>query len=96
MTTTTPTKLELLSALLRALEAREAWDDAARKERSARALTEATCLDAIRRGENTWERLHAWFPESEWSRLLPVTSALQRAELCHRDEWLTFRVGARR
>ena len=61
--------------------------------RNARVPRDKRVLAAIRHGENTWERLHAYFPEIFWSMLGSTLTDLQRTEKIHRDHWGTFRLG---
>jgi hypothetical protein len=89
-------KLEVLVALLSVLERQDADRARAVAERGARVATDEEVLAAIGAGEDTWERLHAFFPESQLGDLGRVLDRLQRSERAHRDERLRFRVGARR
>lgn len=91
-----PTKREVLGKLLDVLEAQEAETRRLIAERNAREATDESVLNAIRRGEHTWKRLHAFFPERQWKALGEALSRLQRSERVHRDEWLDFRLGPRK
>jgi hypothetical protein len=86
----------VLSALLRVLDAKEVHERGAREEREARAASAPNVETAIRHGENTWERLHAHFPESQWPELGRELERGQREERFHRPSNLTFQLGARK
>ena len=58
--------LEVLGALLRVLEAQAAEERAAHATKEARAASDDSVLAAVAAGENTWQRLHAFFPVGEW------------------------------
>ena len=88
-----PTKLETLSALGRVLDTRAAHERDAREEREARVASTSGVERAIRQGENTWERLHAYFPESQWSALGRELEKGQREERFHRPSSLRFQLG---
>jgi hypothetical protein len=91
-----PTKVETLGALVRVLD-RQAKDARERvAERGARAATDDNVLAAVGHGENTWERLHDYFPESQWKGMAQSLERLQRGEALHRDAQLTFRLGGRK
>ena len=90
-----PTKLEVLDKLLHVLHLQRVEARRAAAEREARAATDEHVLAAIRGGENTWERLHAHFPEHAWKTLRQTLERLQRQEEIHRNEHLDFRLGPR-
>jgi hypothetical protein len=89
-------KVELLNTLVRVLDRQASQDTRKRALRSARLPREKRVLVAIKRGENTWERLHAYFPETYWTMLVHSLELLQRQEKIHRDNWGTFRIGPRK
>lgn len=91
---TAPKPLEILSCLLRVLENQAAEAREAIAIREARIVTADSVLAAIRQCENTWNRLHAWFPESQWKALTAELDRLQRAEQIYRDSHLDFRLGS--
>jgi hypothetical protein len=91
-----PSKLEVLSALLRATETNARREREERAEREARVVTSESVMRAIRQGEDTWARIHAWFPESAWPALGRELDRLQREERIHRGESLRFSIGARK
>jgi len=91
-----PTKIEVLRALLRVLDIQAAEQRKAREEREERQATSESVLAAIRSGKDTWERLHAFFPEHQWKALGRALTALQRAESVHRNEHGTFWLGPRK
>jgi hypothetical protein len=90
-----PTKLEVLDTLLHVLHLQKVEARRAAADRGARAATDEHVLGAIRGGENTWERLHAHFPEHEWKALKQTLDRLQRQGQIHRNEHLDFRLGPR-
>lgn len=90
-----PTKLEVLDKLLHVLDLQEKEARRAAAARDARKATDQHVLEAIQGGENTWERLHAHFPENEWKSLGQTLTRLQRDERIHRTEHLNFRLGRR-
>jgi hypothetical protein len=89
-------KRQLLDTLVRAVDRQASQDVRKQKLRSARMPREKRVLVAIKRGENTWERLHTYFPETYWTMLGSSLTALQRQEKIHRDNWGTFRIGPRK
>jgi hypothetical protein len=91
-----PSTLETLAALLRVTEAQEQHDLKAAAERRARVVTDETLLAAVKNGENTWERLHAYFPESQWRTMAEEAERLQRGGELHRDAHSVFRAGERK
>jgi hypothetical protein len=78
------------------LDAKDASEQERRATRAARLVSAEGVLEAIRDGERTWERLHAFFPETEWKSLARELEALQRAEQIWRCGRLDFHIGARR
>jgi hypothetical protein len=93
---TKPSSLETLAALLRVTEAQERHEREQIAERRARVVTSEGLLAAVKSGENTWERLHAYFPETEWRPLAQELEKLQREGALHRGSDLVFRAGARK
>jgi hypothetical protein len=91
-----PSTLETLAALLRVTEAQEQHDLKVAAERRARVVTDETLLAAVKNGENTWERLHAYFPESQWQAMAAEAERLQRGGELHRDAHSVFRAGERK
>jgi len=90
-----PTRLEVLDKLLHVLDLKDKEDRRAAAARDARTATDEHVIAAIRGGENTWERLHAHFPEKEWKTLGQTLNRLQRQERVHRTQHLDFRLGRR-
>jgi hypothetical protein len=90
-----PNKHEILAALLRALDARDAVERERLRIRNARTITPESVLTAIRIGNNTWERLHEFFPEPQWTALGAELNDAQRADRIWRCSGLLFRLGAR-
>ena len=93
---TAVSKRDLLETLVHVLDRQAQGDTRKGKLRSARVPRGKRVLAAIRHGENTWERLHTYFPESFWSMLGSTLGDLQRAEKIHRDNWGMFRLGPRK
>jgi hypothetical protein len=92
---TGPTSIEILRALLHALDRQAAVEREQAAERAARVVSQEDVLTRIRTGTNTWNALFAYYPESEWSRLQLELTAIQRAELAYRLRDLTFVLGRR-
>jgi len=61
---------------------------------------EMTCTGTVSRGrvpvQSPWDRLHAYFPESQWPALARELEKGQREERFHRPESLRFTLGARK
>ena len=91
-----PSSVEVLSVLIRVLDAQQAQEAEQRAVRCARSADAESVLAAITKGENTWERLHAFFPETSWKSLGQSLETLQRTERCYRPESLRFQTGRRK